>query len=536
MTYLMIIVLFCLWTLSPLASQAVLRIMSIQPETETRYMNRTYMNVSDWGALQGAGSDGSELVVAADTLINAALIAPMSTKNQSRDLWGNVKLPLLNAQETNTTNATNGQWQTVDHAGFATYSSLIGLPISMPIDGAPNANGTSSTMAVSSWYWNVDCSQQPWTMAPPDTNDNLTLWRQWHNNWTSQFVFNWTSTIYTGSSPVQIFVEDLDMNRTGIICHVQCNSEPSVVFCPDLPARTYGIILNDGGTAWYGMCTLETTYTETEIECGDNGCLASRVRKLEDPGLPPPEWNVLDICEQTTENYHPLGVFFTNLADAFQSQLNGDTGSNSLVGFLVDPANPFSYNYNLGGSNAPTLANRSVDTINQRLAQILNSYWMSNLAYNLTTGDWGDNFQKFTPNADNMFAAIAAPNASLLQSSLATVNDEFGVFTCNFGWLTAFTVSVLSALLTAISGLIVVLRGKGPILAMNVTTMVRDSPYVRLPSMTSTIDDSTRSRHIGHVRVRFGDVSPFDEVGHVAIAEEGGTIEVGQLREDRLYL
>lgn len=324
------------------------------------------------------------------------------------------------------------------------------------------------------------------------------------------------------------------MTRAGLVCNVQCGYSPTTVFCPDFPARTYGVILNDGDTSWYGTCTLETTYIETEVECDGGGCLARRVRKVDSPDLPPPTWNILDICDHIQENYHPLGRFFTNLVDAFQSQIDGSGGSNSLVGFLVDPSNPFSYNYNFGGGG-PTFANQSVETINRRLAQILNSYWMSNLAYNLTTGDWGDNYQDFVPSSDNSLGLLPAPNVTLLETSMAIVQDQYGVFTCHLGWLTAFTISAFIALLTSVLGLLIIIRNRSPILAMNVTTIVRDSPYVQLPSITSIMDDSERSRRVGHIRVKFGDVACADEVGHVAIATDDGRIEVGEFRKGRFY-
>jgi hypothetical protein len=103
MTYVLITALLCLWTLSPLASQAVLRMISIQPDTETRYLDRNYMNISDWGSLPGIGTDGSLQIIAPNTLINAALIAPLSTKDGPQDLWNNVKIPLLSGLQGNET-------------------------------------------------------------------------------------------------------------------------------------------------------------------------------------------------------------------------------------------------------------------------------------------------------------------------------------------------------------------------------------------------------------------------------------------------
>lgn len=501
--------------LSPLASQALLRIVSFQPDVGVRTLERTYLNISDWPSLPGAGSGGSTTVIAPNTLLNAALIAPLSTKDMPRDMWGNVKIPLLSTIEGT---HKHGEWQDVKHDGFASYSSLIGLPIAMPIAGAPRTSGTSAKMSVASWYWDLDCSAQPWTSYAIDN---------WNQDWADQFTFNWTSTISDASPPIRVFVKDLGLNRTGVFCNVQCSS-PTTAFCPGLPARMFGIILNDSGYLVYGMCTLRTIYVETEILCDHGGCRASRIRQPSEQDLPPPEWTVLDICEQTSPSWHPLGRFFTNLVDAIQSRTDGSGGKNALVGFIMNPSDAFGDS--LAGAR---LSNQSTDTITQRLAQVLNSYWVSSLSYNLTTGDWGDDFEHFNRNTQGSLRH--GQYSSLLEVSTATVYDEYNTLTCNLWWLTALTVSVLVALVTSVLGLIAVLRSRGPRLAMNVTTMVRDSPYVVLPTVASHMDDGERSRRVGQTLVVLADVAPGREVGHIAIAQEYEGAELGRLKKGRLY-
>lgn len=497
--------------------------MSFQPNVGLRTLDRTHLNISDWAGLRGGGSDGSTFVVAPNTLMNAALIAPQTTKDMPRDMWGNVKIPLLSTLQGND---THEGWQDVKHDGFASYSSLVGLPIAMPIAGAPRTSATSAKMPVVSWYWDLDCSRQPWTNGSANRSDhNATI--KWHQDWTDQFTFNWTSRIYDYSPPIQIFVEELGLNRTGAFCNVECNNI-TTVFCPGLPARTLGIILNTGGSFVFGMCALRTIHVETEILCDHGGCRASRIRQLDKQDLPPPEWTILDICLQTVQNYHPLGRFFLNLVDAIQSRIGGSGGRNALVGFIKNPANAFGDDLTDVG-----LEDQSPDVITQRLAQLLNSYWVSNLSYNLTTGDWGDNFEHFSRNTSDTMAD--GTRASPLETSVATVYDEYSMFTCNLWWLTAFTISILVALVISILGLIAVLRSRGPRLAMNVTTMVRDSPYVALPSVTSYMDDEERSRRMGPTRVVLADVAPGHELGHIAIAQMNEGAELGRLNKGRLY-
>ena len=322
-------------------------------------------------------------------------------------------------------------------------------------------------------------------------------------------------------------MEELGLNRTGSFCDVRCGNT-TTIFCPGLPARKLGMILNDSGYFMYSTCALSTIYVETEILCDHGGCRANRARRPNKQDLPPPEWTVLDICMQTSENWHPLGRSFTNLVDSIQSRINGSGGKNALVGFIMDPANAFG-----GGLATARLSDQSPDVITQRLAQFINSYWMSRLSYNLTTGDWGDDFKHFSRCTQGTIGD--GINTSLLETSTAFVYDEYSMFTCDLWWLTAFTISVLVALITSIFGIIVVLRSRGPRLAMSVTTMIRDSPYVALPFVTSYMDDSERSRRMGQTRLILADVAPGHEVGHVAIAQEYKGAELGRLKEGRLY-
>lgn len=516
-TYALITALLCLWTVSPLASQAVLRIMSIRPDVATRQMNRAYMNITDWGALPGAGSDGTQMVIAPNTVMNAALIAPMSTKDLPRDLWGNVKIPLLSSLQGD---MTDDGWRDVKHDGFATYSSLVGLPIAMPIAGAADTSASSANMSVESWYWDMNCSIQQWTLGTTTTGD-------YRRQWDAYFPYNWTSTIYSASPPISIYVHELGVTRAGDFCNVPCPSTgiDRTVFCPGLPARELGIILDNMGSNVYGICTLKTIYVETEVLCDGNGCRAVRARQRLTPDLPPPEWTVLDICYNSSANWHPLGRYFDNLSNSIQSRRGGSGGRNALVGFILDPTDAFS-------APKTRLIDQPPDIITKRLTQVLNSYWMSSLSSSLTTGDWGDNFQSFRGVGQQY---LGDQNISLLRNSTATIYDEYNVFTCNLGWLAAFTISTLIALITSISGLVFVVSGSGPRLAMNVTTMLRDSTWVQLPFVTSYMGDAGRSRRTGHTRVILGDVAPGSEVGHIAIAQEHEEFEVERLRKDRVY-
>lgn len=72
---------------------------------------------------------------------------------------------------------------------------------------------------------------------------------------------------------------------------------------------------------------------------------------------------------------------------------------------------------------------------------------------------------------------------------------------------------------------------------MNMSSLVmRDSPYVALPSTGSFLEASERARILKDVKIRFGDTKSASEVGRLAVGSvgdsEGWTI--GRVKRHRL--
>lgn len=135
--------LFLIWLLSPLGSQALLRVASITGfetcETQPLY----YLNVSHWNNQAGGTSDGQLRLVAPNTLINAALISHISSKNAPQDSWGHVKIP----RSSRMPDGKNAEgWRRVDVNSSGDYSSLVGLPIG----SVPGGDKQTTTMALES--------------------------------------------------------------------------------------------------------------------------------------------------------------------------------------------------------------------------------------------------------------------------------------------------------------------------------------------------------------------------------------------------
>jgi hypothetical protein len=100
--------------------------------------------------------------------------------------------------------------------------------------------------------------------------------------------------------------------------------------------------------------------------------------------------------------------------------------------------------------------------------------------------------------------------------------------------------SIISVVLMAaslISPLVHHFLGKGPDVAMNISSLaVRNNSHIPVPATGTFLNASDRAKHLRDVRVRFGDVASQAKVGSLGIGMLGdGGLDVGRIRKNRLY-
>ncbi|VUC21198.1 unnamed protein product [Clonostachys rosea] len=141
-----------LWALSPVGSQAILRLVEPKLVTSTTAGDVTYFDllrnaVEGEPAMPGGNLDAENngTINVMDTLYGAMVLAPSSTKNSSMDLWGNVKIPRLSPDNTE-------EWQDITAESPVVYSSLLGIPVA-------NISTGNTTFTVESSYIDLECDQ-----------------------------------------------------------------------------------------------------------------------------------------------------------------------------------------------------------------------------------------------------------------------------------------------------------------------------------------------------------------------------------------
>jgi hypothetical protein len=143
--------LFALWALSPLGGQAAIRVVSQELVYTNGSSQFTYLDVNSSEFTINGASSRSENRGAINSNFKAALISPSSFKGGSQDIFGNLKVPMMEAVSGAQVPDANG-WYHPDDNKTDVYSALLGLPmLGVPGDG-------NATFRVESSYMFPNCT------------------------------------------------------------------------------------------------------------------------------------------------------------------------------------------------------------------------------------------------------------------------------------------------------------------------------------------------------------------------------------------
>lgn len=261
------------------------------------------------------------------------------------------------------------------------------------------------------------------------------------------------------------------------------------------------------------ICNLTTTYVTLNVSCAEKVCNATEIRtSLPVAGTPPsPTWSVLDQGSSTDR------TFFEELVNASMSYTPDEvSGTESYV---LQPDNPFN---NL---NPPDYSKVTPSLFATRYSQLLNTYYACQQA----------------PFAIMGSAVLPYKNSEISRyyDSSNTIGASFQpqqIFVCHQVWLAVQLLASLTMTICALAAAVLTLLRRGPDILGSFSSVTRDSAFMfrSIPSGGSNIDGKDRARHLRRVRVRLGDVTSDQDVGHIAL----GTIEtqeIGPLKRGRLY-
>ncbi|KAL9097207.1 MAG: hypothetical protein Q9165_000634 [Trypethelium subeluteriae] len=519
--------LFILWALSPIGGQASLRILGKSTATITNTSSLAYlptgmMNVQQYDSSSFAtGSGSANGGQAANTLYNAALLAPATDKSGPQDIWGNIRIPWI--EQLNGSTADSNGWMAISAADMKSpdnFTSLVGLPVV----GLPSTANASS-FSMQSAYLSLDCTEQ--YNASYDASWWRThlgvVWNSTGGNGTFQqpyedpFVF--TSFYLDSVSPqMEKRVDALLSNQTA-----SNSTDPDFHYKRNVMFGTW----DEYATSVYiRNCSVSQTYVESYVNCTRGACAVTKMRPSVEYGALNPNLTVL---EQTTQLYN----MFRQMSFSLDQGHPGDVQPTTLY-IQGLPAPYVSYGQTLPN----TILDIPYDTFNVRLGSLMNTYWQLGISPQSFTGDLGPPEKYLSDNSTDilvqgLFNGVPAS---------ATVFTYYEIYVCNYVWLAVLIACSVVLLLTGIVGSVLKALCRSPEMMGYVASMTYDNPFMKLPPGGSALGAMERARLLRRVRVRVGDVEKNNDVGHVAFACIEDSVPkdtndtVGKLRRDKTYL
>ena len=417
-------------------------------------MNSQFLDVNSNAFTEYGSGDIASLFTQPDALFAASLSSPVSTKASAVDTWGNVKIPMLETMNSSTVD--NDGWMSTNVDNM-TYASLIGLPISpLPADAKIN-------FYVETAYWYLTCSSLRLI-------EDLT---PCYGRFEEGYYPN--STAINGSvHGMELYSEQRDpsplMISTGDYRHLD--------YCG----------WNADYTCTGAKCTMAMSYVEITVEFYKQACSVYHIRRSR-IRHPSTSWTQLD--------YETDGCLWFAVPLVSSLGTLHDAVVTPFQGCLMQPSDPFNT------SSIVPVRDLKPGVFAIRLSQILNTFWFSML---------GANSIQSGVNNHNLNATATSLGAGIQLTP--TVSQQLDrVISCDNGWLTVLFLAVLALIALNILGITATILSTGPELGFCVSSMAKDSDYIKIPSGGSTLGAAARARLLKDMRLKYGGVAIDNGVG-----------------------
>ncbi|KAK4948821.1 hypothetical protein LTR10_012194 [Elasticomyces elasticus] len=487
--------LIVLWSLSPIGGQASLRLVSVGNETATMGVRYVVPSVS---MFPWSGSNAPARKPLLDAMFSTLLLGSAASRAAPTDIWNNVKIPMMEILEEDTSMAADG-WYSVE-GNQTEYASLVGVPIS-PLRDTP----ATQFLTLSTWYWTLDCrnlsSDNVWILIQSSQSLNTTSAQTWHSGVCS------ASGAGTGCLLSDTGRNNYSMNDAG--------RSPRQLFFSAENYNARSLFVSQSAA----VCSMYTSYIDVQVACIGRQCAVHKARRSLTPQSDE-KWTVFD-CASCWVYGIPQ---FDQFSDMFTSSLvpgYGTSRQTLVSGYLADPSTPFSQ------QDYPPASQLPPKTYSIRVSQLLNTFWTALSGTSVLASGLGTREGNETGSYWDVAFNITSTDGSVITPS--------SVLQCHKGWwATSLWTSSLLVVVCLLAPLLRLLVGN-PEVALNFSSLVRDNAYVAASSLGSSLDAPARARSMGEIRLRFGDVRPDGDVGHVALGSVDDATAVWRVRKGRKF-
>lgn len=532
--------LVALWLLSPLGSQAVLNILQspLAPKPSSALV--TYFNSRAQSYSAPSGAFKNTWYYGFTMLFGASLLSPVSIKTSDMDLWENVKIPYFSSVLNASPAPDADGWTYLPDDFRPTYSSLFGIPISGVLPG-------NTTFTMESSYLTLRCGNLSISPAPEGSNSSKSSLISPNGPYLS-------SAEVVESAPWALGYQGPDIAQyNGTILN---NTDTYLLpqACPDCLSPEYvsgsfdpGMLLyqefDDANNATSIFCTPSQVYLESMIKCkvtsNTRYCkvIAQRPSKL--AHMP---------TTITPLSFRPVALGLSSLLPNSTPQY---TATNPVQSFLYDPTSQtgiISGTSSIGlktvlGQKSP-ISRLSMTEFSDRFGQIVNTYLFASV-WNVTAYLTGAPFSGLEGtllggNPASFVSASPRDLENMIQNRTsaftvpATLTTNIRVYKVSYPWMAVFLLATLAMMFSAIAGVLFSRNTVVPDYLGYVSTLAKESQFVRVPNGGANLDGMERSRLMKHMRVRLGNVDEGrGEVGRLAFARVEDT---GVVRKDSFYV
>jgi hypothetical protein len=479
--------LLVLWSLSPIGGQAALRAASTDYVTSTREHEVRYLDLNETGVLAFSNNRVLAPLTPFNTAFATALLSPLDTKQSSQDLYGNLKVPMIEPLVTSSHPDQDGWYAVNGSTGATIYSSINGLPFS-GLDASGN-----STFDLTTSYFLSECTVR--VVSNNSNNHTLPLStlgasNSEYGNEYADMVINLVSSSDVASSSLR----GIDIWSAYLWSYV-----------PDTGISLF--------TKTKASCDLSQTNVDVRVWCIGDKCGAIAVRR----SLRSTSGSTPAIFSIPTYDAVP---WYRGLLLAVPAGTSNEYSrtSSMLLDYIASPA------LTIGSDRAVDLSHIGDDTYSERLSQLLNTYWLSSAAPFAVLG----NFQQQSQN-------LLSATYSTADSTAGSSTTGHLVFRCVKPWLILLYLSSGVMLLAGIACTVLNALRRGPDVLDTFVLALRDNEFARIANASSMDNGNQVGKRLKYTKVRLGDVRPDAEIGHVAVATPGPEMPVNGLQMKRLY-
>ncbi|KAL8376875.1 hypothetical protein RB595_007823 [Gaeumannomyces hyphopodioides] len=523
-----------LWALSPVGSQAALRIAAIVPVVNNVGFNLTYLDVRNQFDSRLAGVSRSLTT----GLFTTSIL--MSQSEEGWDAWGNTKIPMIESLEGSTPSL---EWISTEGRNVS-YASLIGIPAMINSTLAAAEGTTDVSFSLDTSYWWLNCSTQQvtndsWVFPDPELASE---------SMRSQLASHGFKNFKDGSTrmawglPYDRVAASTDPNDITWLPINDTTAESMPLF--DWKPRRLDLIANNTlkiGSRFAARCNMTTTFVTINATC--SGAAASQplsasrpLQRCRPTAIRRSQLNatrstvtILDFLRIGRNNTGRAVEFLQDFVDASPAEV---TPAASLhVGYLANPRSPGSFE-----TDFPDWSAVSARDFSMRFARLLNTYWVASVGYKPVQGNFDRGMaQAETGGLGGVF--------NYVDGGLGAAGIPHEALKTDTTWTAVLLLASAVLLSAAATTLVLNVRRKTPSGIENFSSLLRDTPHAQVMSAgqkwplttSSMLDGFERSRLLKDVVVQVGDVAPAAPYGYIALGTPE-TVEMEKLKKGRKYM